>query len=142
MLNLGKRNKVDPSSAAATSTAQGQQQQQQTFDLSGSLTRQAEIEAPLTQPSGRSDATSSSASGTTSTSSSSSSSSANATAASHIQNIGKLIEDVESKIRSTLLDVYFGKTKDVWGMLRSQESLEVMRREERLRKELMGMWKR
>lgn len=139
MLNLGKRNKVDTSSAAATSTAQGQQQQQQTFDLSGSLTRQAEIEAPLTQPSGRSDATSSSSGSATAPLPSSS---ANATAASHIQNIGRLIEDVESKIRSTLLDVYFGKTKDVWGMLRSQESLEVMRREERLRKELMGMWKR
>jgi capping protein (actin filament) muscle Z-line, beta len=31
----------------------------------------------------------------------------------HIANIGRMIEDMENKIRNTLNEIYFGKTKDV-----------------------------
>ena len=31
----------------------------------------------------------------------------------HIVNIGRMIEDMENKIRSTLNEIYFGKTKDI-----------------------------
>uniref|UniRef100_A0A8C8D6G3 F-actin-capping protein subunit beta n=1 Tax=Oncorhynchus tshawytscha TaxID=74940 RepID=A0A8C8D6G3_ONCTS len=31
----------------------------------------------------------------------------------HIANIGRLVEDMENKIRSTLNEIYFGKTKDI-----------------------------
>ncbi|XP_078414188.1 F-actin-capping protein subunit beta isoform X2 [Cetorhinus maximus] len=41
----------------------------------------------------------------------------------HIANIGKLVEDMENKIRSTLNDIYFGKTKDIVNGLRSVASL-------------------
>ena len=53
-----------------------------------------------------------------------------------------MIEDMENRVRSQVGEIYFGKTKDVLGMLRSKESLETQRREKDLRKELMGMWKR
>ena len=31
----------------------------------------------------------------------------------HIANIGRLVEDMENKIRNTLNEIYFGKTKDI-----------------------------
>lgn len=43
--------------------------------------------------------------------------------ASHIANIGTLIEEVESSLRNTLNEVYFGKTKDILGDLRSVAKL-------------------
>jgi capping protein (actin filament) muscle Z-line, beta len=87
------------------------------FELAGSLTRQTSAESPL--------ATTASDAGS-----------------SHIRNIGKLIEDVEGKIRSQVVEIYFGKTKDVLGLVRSKESLEGMKNEQNLRRELMGMWKK
>jgi capping protein beta len=38
---------------------------------------------------------------------------------SHVVNIGKLVEDMELKMRNLLQEVYFGKAKDVVGDLRS-----------------------
>ena len=38
---------------------------------------------------------------------------------SHIPNIGRLVEDMELKMRNLLQEVYFGKAKDVVGDLRS-----------------------
>lgn len=114
MLSLGKRSHVESDS---------KKPQKQHFELAGSLTRQAEVDSPLATTGGGGRDSS-------------------AVAASHIGNLGRLIEDMESKMRNQILDVYFGKTKDVLGMLRSTESLETMRREQDLRKELMGMWKR
>ncbi|XP_041982046.1 F-actin-capping protein subunit beta [Aricia agestis] len=60
-----------------------------TMNLGGSLTRQAE------QDSAVSDVTP------------------------HIANIGRMVEDMENKIRNTLNDIYFGKTKDIVNGLRS-----------------------
>uniref|UniRef100_A0A5F5PR53 F-actin-capping protein subunit beta n=1 Tax=Equus caballus TaxID=9796 RepID=A0A5F5PR53_HORSE len=37
----------------------------------------------------------------------------------HIANIGRLVEDMENKIRSTLNEIYFGKTKDIVNGLRA-----------------------
>ena len=36
----------------------------------------------------------------------------------HISNIGRMIEDMENRIRSSLNDIYFGKTRDVVNDLR------------------------
>ena len=41
----------------------------------------------------------------------------------HIANIGLMIEEMENKMRSTLNQIYFGKTKDIVNDLRSVESL-------------------
>lgn len=38
---------------------------------------------------------------------------------SHIANVGSMVEDIEYKLRNMLQEVYFGKTKDVIGDLRS-----------------------
>lgn len=41
----------------------------------------------------------------------------------HIGNIGQLVEDAEIKMRGSLNDIYFGKTKDIVNDLRSIEKL-------------------
>lgn len=60
-----------------------------TMNLGGSLTRQAEMEANVGESSP------------------------------HIANIGRMVEDMENKIRNTLNDIYFSKTKDIVNGLRS-----------------------
>ncbi len=42
----------------------------------------------------------------------------------HTINLGKLVEDMESKLRNSLQEVYFGKTRDIMNDLRSVSSLE------------------
>ncbi|XP_067361085.1 F-actin-capping protein subunit beta [Channa argus] len=54
----------------------------------------------------------------------------------HIANIGRLVEDMENKIRSTLNEIYFGKTKDIVNGLRSIESLPDNQKYRQLQKEL------
>ncbi|KAG8227569.1 hypothetical protein J437_LFUL000669 [Ladona fulva] len=67
-----------------------------TMNLGGSLTRQVEQDAAVSE------------------------------ASPHIANIGRLVEDMENKIRNTLNEIYFGKTKDIVNGLRSVESLSVI----------------
>jgi capping protein beta len=55
---------------------------------------------------------------------------------SHIANIGTLIEEIESKLRNTLNEVYFGKTRDIVGDLRSVASLSEVRTEKELQSEV------
>lgn len=43
---------------------------------------------------------------------------------SHVANIGSMIEDVETQMRNMLQEVYFGKTKDVLGDIRSLDALQ------------------
>ncbi|KAG8931662.1 F-actin-capping protein subunit beta [Tulasnella sp. 417] len=81
-------------------------------DLSGSMTRQAEADSPISDQS------------------------------SHIVNVGRMIEDMEIKMRNLLQEVYFGKTRDIVFDLRSVESLEKQRRQRDLQKELVGMMNR
>lgn len=80
--------------------------------LSGSMTRQIEQDCALANPSG------------------------------HIANVGKLVEDMEIKMRNLLAEVYFGKTKDVINELRSVEGSERRQNESNLRNELLGAFKR
>ena len=59
-------------------------------------------------------------------------------ASAHIVNIGRMVEDMETKMRNSLQEVYFGKTKDIVNDLRSLGSLEDSRRQARIQKELVG----
>ncbi|KAI8979794.1 F-actin-capping protein subunit beta [Mycotypha africana] len=78
------------------------------MNLSGSMTRQIEQDAPVDDPSA------------------------------HIANIGRMVEDMEMKMRNSLQEVYFGKTKDIVNDLRSLSSLEESRQQAKLQKELVG----
>lgn len=60
----------------------------------------------------------------------------------HVSNVGRMIEDMEAKMRNQLQEVYFGKTRDVVSHLRSTQSLEKERKARDLQKELMGLWKK
>ena len=46
---------------------------------------------------------------------------------SHIVNIGRLVEDMENKIRNTLNEIYSGKTKDIVNGLRSIQRVPDMK---------------
>lgn len=83
-----------------------------TLDLAGSLTRQTNGDHAVTD------------------------------AQSHIANMGRMVETMEAKIRNSLQEVYFGKTKDIVGQLRSPESLARQRQAKDLQKELMNLWKK
>ncbi|OCH94426.1 F-actin capping protein beta subunit [Obba rivulosa] len=61
---------------------------------------------------------------------------------SHITNTGRMIEEMEIKMRNLLQEVYFGKTRDVVFDLRSVDDLEKQRRQRELQKELVGFIKR
>ncbi|KAJ7285199.1 F-actin-capping protein subunit beta [Mycena rebaudengoi] len=80
--------------------------------LSGSMTRQTEQDWPLLDSS------------------------------SHITNTGRMIEEMEIKMRNLLQEVYFGKTRDIVYDLRSVDDLEKARRQRELQKELVGFIKR
>jgi len=80
--------------------------------LSGSMTRQTEQDWPLQDSS------------------------------SHITNTGKMIEEMEIKMRNLLQEVYFGKTRDIVYDLRSVDDLAKARRQRELQKELVGFIKR
>nr|XP_023687050.1 F-actin-capping protein subunit beta [Paramormyrops kingsleyae] len=60
----------------------------------------------------------------------------------HIANIGRLVEDMENKIRSTLNEIYFGKTKDIVNGLRSIQTLADKSMQEALKNDLMVALKR
>ena len=82
------------------------------MDLSGNMTRQVEQDMPTE------------------------------TDESHIANIGRLVEDMELKMRNLLQEVYFGKAKDVVGDLRSIGSLSEGQRDREAQRELIGSMKR
>jgi len=77
-----------------------------TMNLGGSLTRQVESESNVSD------------------------------ASPHIANIGKMVEDMENKIRSTLNEIYFGKTKDIVNGLRSIQPLSDQKAQAALRHDL------
>lgn len=78
-----------------------------TMNLGGSLTRQAEQDSAVSE------------------------------VTPHIANIGRMVEDMENKIRNTLNDIYFGKTKDIVNGLRSVVPAEVARRTAALQHDLV-----
>ena len=69
------------------------------MDLSGNMTRQVEVDLPVESD------------------------------ASHVANVGRLVEDMELKMRNLLQEVYFGKAKDVVGELRSLAPLSETNRD-------------
>ncbi|KAI1283330.1 F-actin-capping protein subunit beta [Xylaria sp. FL0933] len=82
------------------------------MDLSGNMTRQIEIELPAESDEQQ------------------------------IANIGKLVEDMELKMRNLLQEVYFGKAKDVVGDLRSIGSLSESARDREAQKDIIGAMRR
>jgi len=54
----------------------------------------------------------------------------------HIINIGRMIEDMENKIRNTLNEIYFGKTRDIVYGIRSLGNLEDTKKQNNLQAEL------
>jgi capping protein beta len=77
-----------------------------TINLGGSLTRQAESDHAVSD------------------------------ASPHIANIGRMVEDMENKMRQTLNEIYFGKTKDVLNDLRSVGDLKLANKQRLLAAEL------
>ena len=47
-----------------------------------------------------------------------------------------LFQDMENKIRNTMNEIYFGKTKDIVNGLRSVQKLEDMKQRDNLQKDL------
>ncbi|KRX44414.1 F-actin-capping protein subunit beta [Trichinella murrelli] len=76
------------------------------IDLSGSLTRQSESDAPLID------------------------------SYSHVINMGKMIEEMENKMRGSLNTIYFGKTYDIISCLRSMETKQERDEQAQLQQEL------
>ena len=56
--------------------------------------------------------------------------------------MGKMVETLESSIRNNISEIYFGKTRDIVGMLRSADSLDDARKADSLRRELMEKMRR
>ncbi|KAL8721563.1 MAG: hypothetical protein Q9225_001771 [Loekoesia sp. 1 TL-2023] len=82
------------------------------MDLSGNMTRQIEQDMPV-QDDG-----------------------------SHIVNVGKLVEDMELKMRNLLQEVYFGKAKDIVGDLRSIQPLTEANKDKATHQEMINSMKR
>jgi capping protein (actin filament) muscle Z-line, beta len=82
------------------------------MDLSGNMTRQIESDLPVDDD------------------------------ASHVANIGRLVEDMELKMRNLLQEVYFGKAKDVVGELRSIQTLSEANRDKATHQEMINSMKR
>ena len=82
------------------------------MDLSGNMTRQIESDLPVEDDT------------------------------SHIANIGKLVEDMELKMRNLLQEVYFGKAKDVVGELRSIAPLTETNKDKATHQEMINSMKR
>ncbi len=82
------------------------------LDLSGNMTRQVEQDLPVDADE------------------------------SHIANVGKLVEDMELKMRNLLQEVYFGKARDVVGDLRSAGSLSDGARDRETQREIIGSMRR
>lgn len=56
---------------------------------------------------------------------------------SHVVHVGRLVEDMEIKMRNILQEVYFGKTKDICNDLRSISRLSQQKEGVRLQKEVV-----
>lgn len=60
----------------------------------------------------------------------------------HIANIGRLVEEMENKIRTTLNGIYFSKTKDIVNSLRSIQPLTESRQQQALQQDLAAALQR
>lgn len=57
---------------------------------------------------------------------------------SHLHNIGRMIEDMEIKMRNTLQEVYLSKTKDILNDLRSMTDLKIVKTQNAMQAQLLG----
>lgn len=60
----------------------------------------------------------------------------------HIANIGRMVEDMENKIRNTLNEIYFSKTKDIVNGLRSIQSLSDQKAQAAMKQDLAAALQR
>lgn len=60
----------------------------------------------------------------------------------HVVNIGRMVEDMETRMRNLLQEVYFGKAKDVVGDLRSIQPLSEAEKDRATHKEVIGKMNR
>jgi len=58
---------------------------------------------------------------------------------SHIVNMGRLVEDMENKIRHTLNEIYFGKTKDIVNGLRSIQPIPETKQQQLVMNEMANV---
>jgi len=77
-----------------------------TVNLAGSLTRQDEKDFPVSD------------------------------ASPHVSNIGRMVEEMENKLRTTLDQIYFGKTKDIVNDLRQVIGANIMNQRKELSKQI------
>ena len=117
MLQLVTRQNSDAESGDGSLSAQAKDKPETwkrngEVTLSGSMTRQIEQDWPLQDSS------------------------------SHVSNTGRMVEDMEIKMRNLLQEVYFNKTRDIVYDLRSVDDLEKARKQRELQKELVGLIKR
>lgn len=61
-----------------------------------------------------------------------------ASAESHLVNLGQMLEDMESKLRDHLKNIYFDKTRDVLNELRSLIDLSEVKKQEEVQTELVA----
>jgi len=54
----------------------------------------------------------------------------------HVSNIGRMVEDMEIKLRLTLEQIYFGKTKDIVNELRSFVNASVLKQQKQLSQQI------
>jgi len=54
----------------------------------------------------------------------------------HVVNIGRMVEEMENKLRTTLEQIYFGKTKDIVNDLRSATSAATMNMRKQLQQQI------
>ncbi len=55
----------------------------------------------------------------------------------HVSNIGRMVEDMEFKLRTTIETIYFGKTKDiVSGELRQLQGAGMIRQRQNVQKQI------
>jgi capping protein beta len=54
----------------------------------------------------------------------------------HVSNIGKMVEEMENKLRTTLEQIYFGKTKDIVNELRSTTSTATLNMRKQLQQQI------
>ncbi len=54
----------------------------------------------------------------------------------HVCNIGRMVEEMELKLRTTLQTIYFGKTRDIVNELRQSLNVSAMQQRNALQAEL------
>lgn len=55
----------------------------------------------------------------------------------HVANMGRMIEDMEIKMRGQIQEVYFGKTKDILNSLRSITDLGTVKQQAQMQAQLV-----